>query len=602
MGKVNDLIGKKFGKLTVLEYVGKSTWKCICDCGTVEYAKTAKLVGGRKLRCSLCIHVPSKIGVYTPIRPVDKVKNKFVWEFKCDVCGSLTHILPEDLRRRKDPNICRCHSHSTKPTDLTGKKFGRLTVLSQYRKDGVKYCRCECSCEKHTIKDIIATNLVRGATKSCGCLSSEKAHERRFVSVIGQEINGFKIKDEHIDIEAGYKHIVIGSCIYCGKEFRSELSNLKKAKIHLCGCKEYFINPLAGKQFGKWTVLADTYNEKHEHICLCKCSCDNATERYVNYASLTKGLSKSCGCDRINFSGSSVELEIKDFVSSIGNATSVKDRNILDGKEIDMLFTKYNIGIEFNGSPFHATLNGLYIDKPKDYHQQKFLLAKEKGIHLISIFDVDWWYKQDKIKMYLKSLFTFQQKIGARDCEVRLIEKELADDFFDKYHLQGKTHFGSINLGLFYNGEFYSVMSFGKLRLKQQKDGYYELHRYAVRDGYTIIGGANKLLNKFEREYCPKSILSYSDNDYFSGAIYERLGFENMGQSTPRYYWNKNKEELKREQCQLKYLKVQYPSLYQESIENSASNKEDYIMTSLGYCKVYRSGNTKWVKNYDTTI
>ena len=82
------------------------------------------------------------------------------------------------------------------------------------------------------------------------------------------------------------------------------------------------------------------------------------------------------------------------------------------------------------------------------------------------------------------------------------------------------------------------------------------------------------------------------------GGIYERLGFENAGQCTPRYYWFLNGVELRREACQLKRLKEDYPELLQEAYDKEAPNKEDYVMLKLGACKVYRSGNTKWEKIY----
>lgn len=46
--------------------------------------------------------------------------------------------------------------------DLTGKKFGRLTVLLQHG----RYCSCVCSCRK--LKIISRINLLAG-TQSCGC-------------------------------------------------------------------------------------------------------------------------------------------------------------------------------------------------------------------------------------------------------------------------------------------------------------------------------------------------------------------------------------------------------------------------------------------------
>ena len=61
--------------------------------------------------------------------------------------------------------------------DLTGQKFGKLTVLERTgtSNSGKVLWLCECSCEEH--KHIIAStsNLVTGNTKSCGCLVKESA-------------------------------------------------------------------------------------------------------------------------------------------------------------------------------------------------------------------------------------------------------------------------------------------------------------------------------------------------------------------------------------------------------------------------------------------
>ena len=179
---------------------------------------------------------------------------------------------------------------------------------------------------------------------------------------------------------------------------------------------------------------------------------------------------------------------------------------------------------------------------------------------------------------------------------IEKIGKNVADEFTDKYHIQVATKFNSINYGLFYQNELVSVMSFGKLRMEKDKQDYYELHRYCVKSGITILGGANKLLKHFEKEYNPKYIRSYSDNDYFLGGIYTKLGFTNKGQCKPRYYWFLQGIQIKREQCKLARLKRKYPTVYDEAITSGAKNKEDYIMVQLGAKKVYRSGNTKWEK------
>ena len=56
--------------------------------------------------------------------------------------------------------------------DLTGQVFTRLTVLglSPWSKPPVRYvCRCSCG----AITTVVGRNLVRGFTKSCGCLLAE---------------------------------------------------------------------------------------------------------------------------------------------------------------------------------------------------------------------------------------------------------------------------------------------------------------------------------------------------------------------------------------------------------------------------------------------
>lgn len=57
--KKADLIGEKFGKLVVVEYVGmnkhkKSNWKCICECGETCICTTGNLKSGNSAKCKKC--------------------------------------------------------------------------------------------------------------------------------------------------------------------------------------------------------------------------------------------------------------------------------------------------------------------------------------------------------------------------------------------------------------------------------------------------------------------------------------------------------------------------------------------------------------------
>lgn len=59
-----------------------------------------------------------------------------------------------------------------KSIDLTGQRFGRLTVVSK-EKSGKGRSRWRCVCDCGNEKYVLGYNLTSGATKSCGCLHRE---------------------------------------------------------------------------------------------------------------------------------------------------------------------------------------------------------------------------------------------------------------------------------------------------------------------------------------------------------------------------------------------------------------------------------------------
>jgi hypothetical protein len=66
----------------------------------------------------------------------------------------------------------------SKVKDLTGMQFGKWKVIKRngYEENGKEvYWFCECSCEKQTLRNVRGYDLRSGKSKSCGCVSQEKA-------------------------------------------------------------------------------------------------------------------------------------------------------------------------------------------------------------------------------------------------------------------------------------------------------------------------------------------------------------------------------------------------------------------------------------------
>ena len=292
-----------------------------------------------------------------------------------------------------------------------------------------------------------------------------------------------------------------------------------------------------------------------------------------------------------NISHSSPELEIKSIITAMYNGKCIENsRSIIPPLELDLYYPEKNVAIEFNGNYWHDENH-----KSKDYHFNKFKLCKDKNIRLVSIYESDWYNKHDNIISLLKNIFIDSKIVYARNCTISKLDYKTKSAFINEYHFYGDSNQGTISYGLYYNDELVSVMSFGKLRgqnkLHNNKD-HYELVRFVTKDNVRVTGGASKLFKKFISEYHPVYIICYSDNDFFTGETYNKLGFKlkSLGESID-YQWVKGTKSLSRYECMANKLLEKYPKYRNINIVGSV---EDYIMHDLGYSKLYRCGNSIW--------
>jgi len=73
----------------------------------------------------------------------------------------------------------------SKLIDLTGKRFGRLTVVKKVPSKNTNarwLCKCDCGNEI----TVLGTTLRRGESKSCGCLRSEYWRDRKTTHGLSQ--------------------------------------------------------------------------------------------------------------------------------------------------------------------------------------------------------------------------------------------------------------------------------------------------------------------------------------------------------------------------------------------------------------------------------
>jgi hypothetical protein len=288
------------------------------------------------------------------------------------------------------------------------------------------------------------------------------------------------------------------------------------------------------------------------------------------------------GCPKCSNNGiSKEEIEINEFILSLGIDTKIKDRTILDGKELDILVPEKNVAIEYNGLYWHSEQ---YVDK--DYHLNKTESCKNKNIKLIHIFEDEWLDKKEIVKSRLRNILGLtKNKIYARNCIIKQVSTKESKVFLNDNHIQGDCK-SSVVIGLFYNDELVSLMTFGKRPMIG--DNSQELIRFCNKINTTVIGGADRLLKFFIKTYRPKEIISYADRRWSQGDLYEKLKFDFVGNTVPNFFYIINKKRVNR-------LKFQKHKLVKSGYDKNKTANQ--IMLENNIYKIYDCGSKRYVLN-----
>lgn len=293
---------------------------------------------------------------------------------------------------------------------------------------------------------------------------------------------------------------------------------------------------------------------------------------------------KNSDCPRCGNNGvSKKETEVASWISELGYET--QKYKFFDGsktrpKEIDIYIPSKKVGIEFCGLYWHSEEM-----KGKQYHRQKMDLAKNAGIRLITIFEDEWDSSKGQVKNFIKSVLGATKSIYARKCFVKEIDRGLAKDFMKAHHIQGYPRSIDFAAGLFFEGSLIGVMSLGRHH-RGSNSKEIVLNRLVFSDGYSVAGGASKLLKQcilWAKSQGYLKIISWSDNRWSEGNVYKKIGFDLEKKLSIDYSYIKGGKRYKKH------------SLKKTATEKTLNKTESALRESQGYGKIWDCGKIRWV-------
>lgn len=369
----------------------------------------------------------------------------------------------------------------------------------------------------------------------------------------------------------------------CLKKYGTEFANqteetkqkIKNAKIKNFGSLENCYAQVVQK--GQATRIKNSGDLKKSYLDGIEVQSKTILEKYgVPYACMRS--------EARNFSKSNSKVNLAFAVLLENNNINFSREFTLERFSYD--FKVNNKLIEINPAPTHNSTWSIFDDKQgltSDYHQNKTRIANQNDYTCIHVWD---WDDLNKIINLLKSP---SNRIYARNCTVKEVSLKDTNNFLNLYHLQGTCRNQTIRLGLYYNDNLISLMTFGKPRYNKNYE--YELLRLCTKFDFEVVAGASKLFTYFIRHYSPASIISYCDLSKFKGDVYTKLGFNLQSVSNPSLHWYniKTKQHITDNLLRQRGFDQLFGTNYGKGVSN------EKLMLEHNFVKIYDAGQATYI-------
>lgn len=213
-------------------------------------------------------------------------------------------------------------------------------------------------------------------------------------------------------------------------------------------------------------------------------------------------------------------------------------------------------------------------------------LPKDGAVH---VFSDEWVRRMDQCTGFIRARAgLFDRKVWARKCDVRQVPKDDAKEFVNRFHIQGFNRLGLAFFGIYDGDELAGLLSLGRHSRKIDQSKVV-LDRLCFKAGVQVVGGASKLMKRAVEWATGEGyyeIITFSDNRWTDGKVYESLGFGLERKLRPDYCYVRSDGSRLSKQSQRKGLT--------ECPENMTERE---WAEHRGLRRVVDVGKVRWVRN-----
>jgi len=474
---------------------------------------------------------------------------------------------------------------------IHGNKYDYSHVQYKGKKTNVKIF---CNTHKTFFLQTPDTHKKGSGCPACGKVIGKIKKTAKITDVLAKfkETHGDKYDYSRVDYVRRDKKVKI-ICKTCGTTFEQ----VPAAHIQGNGCpvcaqivrtasqthdREKFIEKATEVHGNKYDYCAVNYTG-------CKSKVSIICKTHGEYRQVAAGHLQGDGCPKCACVESKGEQELADFLAEFENVET-RNRKILKGRELDIYLPDKQIAIEYNGSYFHSEKRH---KDPKWHMLKKQQDCEAQGIRLIHVGEYE---DKTVVKRTLSHILGIDpESYYARKCTLSIHSSQEPEiiDFFNRNHLQG-TVSGCWVGCLRIRGQIVCAMAFSKAASERgnRDSSRWELRRFA--SVCRVVGGASRLLKLFIRNHLHcSSIISYSENRWFTGGMYEKLGFTLVKTSGPDYKYHKRGKVEPKGRFKRSCLSTR------QDIDFKPEESESENCKRNGWYKLWDCGKRKWELKID---